>query len=167
MRGRALLIGTALVSSILGAIVAYLVLTVPNDIEAGALMRQAKKEVETHHPDRARETLALIVQQYPRTDAAASATLALLQLNDADRARLAAELAAMKRDLASQKQDLGGVSQKVAEIAAKPPPAPPPPPAPVVRHPERSRGTRAGGGTRHKPHAQRRPHTQVPRLRSE
>jgi hypothetical protein len=130
VRGRALLIGTALVSSILGAIVAYLVLTVPNDIEAGALMRQAKKEVDTHHTDRARETLALIVQQYPRTDAAASATLALLQLNDADRARLAAELAAVKRDLASQKQDLGGVSQKVAEIAAKPPPAPPPPPAP-------------------------------------
>ena len=109
MRGRALLIGTAIISSILGAIAVYLVLTVPNDLESGALMKQAKKE------------LSRIVQQYPRTDAAAAATVALIKLADADRARLANEVAALKNDLAAQKQALGTVSQKFDQAAAASP----------------------------------------------
>lgn len=128
MRARALLIGTALVSSILGAIVAYLVLTVPNDLEAGALMRQAKKDIDARHNDEARDKLAKIVQQYPRTDAAASATVALIKLAESDRARLAAELAAVRADVDAQKKAIAGVSQKVAEVKAAPSPAPPPPP---------------------------------------
>jgi membrane-bound ClpP family serine protease len=130
VRARALLIGTAIVSSILGAIVAYLVLTVPNDLEAGALMKQAKKDIDARQNDRARETLSRIVQQYPRTDAAAAATVALITLADADRERLAKELAAMKKDVAAQKQALGTVSDKVVAIATAPPP-----PAPVVTKP--------------------------------
>ena len=120
MRARALLIGTALISSILGAVVAYLVLTVPNDLEAGALMKQAKKDIDAHQTDRAREKLSQIVQQYPRTDAAAAATVALVKLADADRARLAAELAAIRSDVAAQKQE-------IATIKSTPPPAPPAP----------------------------------------
>ena len=130
MRGRALLIGTAIVSSILGALVAWLVLTVPNDLEAGALMRQAKKDIDARQNDRAREALSRIVQQYPRTDAAAAATVALIKLADADRVRLANELAAMKNDVAAQKQELGAVSQKVGAISTAPPPAAVAPPAP-------------------------------------
>lgn len=122
MRGRALLIGTAIVSSILGAIAVYLVLTVPNDLEAGALMKQAKKDIDAHQNDRARTTLSRIVQQYPRTDAAAAATVALIKLADADRAKLANDLAAMKNDLAAQKSELGNVSQKFDQAAAASPP---------------------------------------------
>lgn len=144
MRARALLIGTAIISSILGAIVAYLVLTVPNDLEAGALMKQAKKDIDAHQSDRARETLSRIVQQYPRTDAAAAATVALITLADADRERLAKELAAMKRDMAAQKQALGTVSDKVVAIATAPPPAPvvakpAPKSAPAKKAPARSK----------------------------
>lgn len=144
MRARALLIGTAIISSILGAIVAYLVLTVPNDLEAGALMKQAKKDIDAHQSDRARETLSRIVQQYPRTDAAAAATVALITLADADRERMAKELAAMKRDMAAQKQALGNVSDKVVAIATAPPPAPvvakpAPKPAPAKKAPARSK----------------------------
>lgn len=133
MRGRALLIGTAIVSSILGAVVVWLVLTVPNDLEAGALMRQAKKDIDAHRTDRAKENLSRIVQQYPRTDAAAAATVALIKIVDADRVRMANELAGLKNDVASQKRDFDAVSQKVGEIAKAPPPAPPaaaPAPAP-------------------------------------
>ena len=82
MRARALLIVTAIVSSILGATVVWLVLTVPNDLEAGALMQQAKKDIDARQNDRAREKLTKIVQQYPRTDAAAAATVALVRLAD-------------------------------------------------------------------------------------
>ena len=124
MRGRALLIGTALVSSILGAIVAYLVLTVPNDIEAGALMRQAKKDVDAHRADRARETLALIVQQYPRTDAAAAATVALSSLADNERKKLAADLANQRNESAAQQKQIASLQQRIEEIAARPVPQP-------------------------------------------
>ena len=122
MRGRALLIGTAIISSILGAIAVYLVLTVPNDLESGALMKQAKKDLDARQNDRARATLSRIVQQYPRTDAAAAATVALIKLADADRAKLADEVAALKNDLATQKQALGTVSQKFDQAAAAAPP---------------------------------------------
>lgn len=134
MRGRALLIGTAIISSILGAIVVYLVLTVPNDLESGALMKQAKKAMDARQNDRARETLSRIVQQYPRTDAAAAATVALIKLADADRMKLANEVAALKNDLAAQKQALGTVSQKLDQAsAASPPPSVEQKPAPAKK----------------------------------
>ena len=75
MKVRTLLVGTAIASSILGAVVAYLVLTVPNDLQADALLKAARKEIRAGENDRARRSLSLIVQEYPRTDAAAAATL--------------------------------------------------------------------------------------------
>ena len=147
MRGRALLIGTAIISSILGAIAVYLVLTVPNDLESGTLMKQAKKDLDARQNDRARATLSRIVQQYPRTDAAAAATVALIKLADADRAKLANEVAALKNDLAAQKQALGTVSQKFDQAAAATPPPtvevkPPPKKKATVHHTRRRRHRR-------------------------
>jgi len=147
VRGRALLIGTAIISSILGAIAVYLVLTVPNDLESGTLMKQAKKDLDARQNDRARATLSRIVQQYPRTDAAAAATVALIKLADADRAKLANEVAALKNDLAAQKQALGTVSQKFDQAAAATPPPtvevkPPPKKKATVHHTRRRRHRR-------------------------
>jgi hypothetical protein len=130
VRARALLIVTAIVSSLLGAVVVYLVLTVPNDVAAAQLMKQAKADIDAGRNDKARESLSKIVQQYPRTDAAAAATVALVKLADADRAKLAVQLAALQHDIAGQKQQLGDVSTKVGQLAAAPPPAPEPKPAP-------------------------------------
>ena len=75
MRARSLLIITAIVSSLLGAVVAWLVLTVPNDLQAGAMLRAARKDVAAGHNDKARQELSRIIQQYPRTDAAAAASV--------------------------------------------------------------------------------------------
>jgi len=99
MRARGLLIVTAIVSAILGAVVAYLVLTVPNDIQAAALMRRAKGQIEAGKTDQARTSLARIIQQYPRTDAAAAATLALIRLDADDGARTEHELATLRESL--------------------------------------------------------------------
>ncbi|HEY2323179.1 MAG TPA: tetratricopeptide repeat protein, partial [Thermoanaerobaculia bacterium] len=99
MRARGLLIVTAIVSAILGAVVAYLVLTVPNDIQAAALMKRAKSQMESGKTDQARTSLARIVQQYPRTDAAAAATVALIRLDDDDGAKTQHELASMRESL--------------------------------------------------------------------
>jgi hypothetical protein len=124
MRVRTVIIVTALVSSILGAVVAYLVLTVPNDLQAGALMRAARKQMEAGDNEHARQSLSKIVQQYPRTDAAAAATVALASLGDSERKKLAADLAGQRSEFAAQQNQIAALQQRIDEIAARPVPQP-------------------------------------------
>jgi len=137
MRLRAMVILTAVVSSILGAIVVYLVLTVPNDLQAGAMLRDAKKSLAAHDNDKARATLSKIVQQYPRTDAAAAATVALVALSNEERQQLASEVTSLKRVAEAQQKALTALGAKVDAAAVVPAPAPPPvvvqAPAPVKK----------------------------------
>jgi outer membrane biosynthesis protein TonB len=128
VRFKSLLIGTALVSALLGAVVAYLVLTVPNDVQAGALLRQAQADIKQGNGERARQALGQVVQQYPRTDAAAAAAVALSALEVRDREKLAHELETVRRTVNAQTLRIDALTQKVNT----PPPAPPPAPAPVV-----------------------------------
>ena len=127
---RFLLIFTAIVSAILGAVVAYLVLTVPNDIQAAALMKRAKEQIAAGKTDQARTSLARIVQQYPRTDAAASATLALIRLDDDDSAKTQHDLATVRESLSMTIARLAAAENEINVIKSTPPPAPPPAPAP-------------------------------------
>jgi outer membrane biosynthesis protein TonB len=120
VRVKTLLVATALISMIIGAVVVYLVLTVPNDIQAGALLRSARQDIAAGRIDRARDGLARIVQQYPRTDAAAAATVALATLEAHER----------QAALEAQKTQIADLQKKVAALAAAPPPAPVVAPAP-------------------------------------
>jgi len=124
MRVRTVLIATALFSSILGAVVAYLVLTVPNDVQAAALMKTARKQIAAGDNDRARESLSRIVQQYPRTDAAAAATVALVSIAENERQKLAADIAALRSESAAQQTQIVALGQRIDEIAARPVPQP-------------------------------------------
>ena len=124
MRVRTVIIVTALLSSILGAVVAYLVLTVPNDLQAGALMRTARKQMEAGDNEAARQSLSKIVQQYPRTDAAASATVALMSLEDNERKKLAVDLASQRSASTAQQKQIVALQQRIDEIAARPVPQP-------------------------------------------
>jgi len=151
MRVRGLLIGTSIVSAILGAVVAYLVLTVPNDIQAGALMKRARDQIAEGKSDQARSSLAKIIQQYPRTDAAASATLALIRLDDDDTARLQREIATMRQSLSMTVARTAAVENEINIIKSTPPPAPvvqlvpapaPPKKAPTKAPPKKTRRRR-------------------------
>lgn len=124
MRVRTVLVVTALLSSVLGAVVAYLVLTVPNDVQAAALMKTARKQIAAGDNDRARESLSRIVQQYPRTDAAAAATVALATIADNERHQLAADISVLRNQAAAQQKQLAGLAQRIDEIAARPIPQP-------------------------------------------
>ena len=124
MKVRSLLIGTALLSMVVGAIVTWLVLTVPNDLRASALLRDARKEITAGHNDKARTSLSKIVQQYPRTDAAAAATVALVTLGDSERTQLERDIAALQKENVAQKQQISVLTLKVDEIASAPKPAP-------------------------------------------
>src|SRR5260370_2921133 len=136
MRFRSLLVITAIVSSILGATVVWLVLTVPNDSAAEALLKAARQSIEAHDNAGARATLTKIVQQYPRTDAAAAATVALVALGDQERQKLAADIVTMRKETQTQ---LASIQKKLDELSkpAPPPPTPPPvvAPAPLKKAP--------------------------------
>ena len=124
MKFRALLTLTAMVSSILGAIVVYLILTVPNDLKADSLLRQARKDIGDGKSARAEESLLQIVQQYPRTNAAAAATVALVKLADQERTKLQRDLASIRLDAQRQARMLSDLQSRVTTIQSTPPPKP-------------------------------------------
>jgi hypothetical protein len=121
MRVRSLLIGTALFSAILGAVVAYLVLTVPNDLQAAALMKQARNDITAGRNETARASLSKIVQQYPRTDAAAAATVALVKLADDDRLKLQRELDAIRSEQSRQIAVVKQMQTTIDDVKNAPP----------------------------------------------
>jgi hypothetical protein len=148
MRVRTTLILTAIMSMIVGAIVIYLVLSVPNDLRADALLKQARQDLGAGKTEDARTSLRRIVQQYPRTDAAAAATVALVTIADTEHQKLRRELTTVKT---SHDRAIADLQKSVTEIKNTPPPkpqiivqqAPAPKPAPkkapVKRTPSRRR----------------------------
>ena len=144
MRIRPLLWLTAIVSSILGATVVYLVLSVPNDLRADALLKQARKDMTDGNTPKARESLSKIVQQYPRTDAAAAATVALVSLGQKDRDELALAVKALRQQNEQQSTLISVLQQSVGEIKNAPPKvvtvtAPAPKAAPAKKPPPKKK----------------------------
>jgi hypothetical protein len=124
VRARGLLILTAIVSSFLGAVVAWLVLTVPNDLQAGAMMKSARKDVAAGDYDKARQELSRIIQQYPRTDAAAAATVALATIADSERRALGTLVDTLRKTSETQQKQIADLTARVNTLAAAPAPQP-------------------------------------------
>ena len=152
MRARTLLTITAIVSSMLGAVVAYLVLTIPNDLRAGAVLRDAQKQMSAGENDAARRSLIHVVQQYPRTDAAASAIVGLSMLSDRERQQMAARIEMLERARAETQRQVAAVNEQLRSQAGAtatapavvpvtpvvaPVVGPPVPPAPAKKAPQR------------------------------
>ena len=121
MRVRAVLWLTAIVSSILGGVAVYLVLSVPNDLKADAMLKTSRDHLAKGDTNAARESLAAIVQRYPRTDAAAAATVALSRIADQDRAKIETELGRLKAENAQQTRRLNDLSASVDVVKNAPP----------------------------------------------
>jgi predicted negative regulator of RcsB-dependent stress response len=121
VRTRGLLIITAIVSSLLGAVVAWLVLTVPNDLQAGAMMKAARKDVAAGQNDKARQELSRIIQQYPRTDAAAAATVALATIAYSERHALAASIENLRKTAAGQQKQISELTVRIETLPASAP----------------------------------------------
>jgi hypothetical protein len=139
MKIRFLFYLTAFVSAVLGAVVVYLVLSVPNDLRADAMLKDARKDITDGNNDRARESLSKIVQQYPRTDAAAAATVALVSLVNKERNDLSRSVALLHKQNEQQSKLIRDLQQNVTAIRNAPPkvvtvqaPAPKPAPARVT-----------------------------------
>jgi len=147
MKVRTLLWLTGIVSSILGAVIVYLVLSVPNDLRADAMLKEARKDITAGKTDDARNELTRIVQQYPRTDAAAAATVALVSLANKEHEDLARSVSALRKQNDEQAKLITDLQKNVTEIRNAPPKvvtvtAPPPAPAkkkPAPKKPVRRR----------------------------
>lgn len=121
MSVRPLLVLTGIVSSILGAIVVYLILSVPNDLRADSLLKDARKDIEAQKHDEARQKLSSIVQQYPRTDAAAAATVALVTLAETDRQKLERDMATLRTQNVQQSKLIADLQKGLTEVRNAPP----------------------------------------------
>ena len=131
MKIRLALYLTAFVSAMLGATVVYLILSVPNDLRADAMLKTARKQMTAGNNDEARESLSRIVQQYPRTDAAAAATVALSSLGKKERDDLARAVALLHKQNEQQFRQIADLQKSVTAVRT----APPPPSAPTVTAP--------------------------------
>jgi len=138
MKFRGLLWLTAIVSSILGAVAVYLVLSVPNDLRADAMLKDARKQITDGDHDKGRASLSKIVQQYPRTDAAAAATVALVSLGHKERKDLEHAVTVLRQQNDQQAQLIADLQKSVTELRNAPPKvvtviAPAPAPKPVAK----------------------------------
>jgi hypothetical protein len=138
MKVRSLLTFTGIVSSLLGALVVYLMMSVPNDLRADSLLKDARAQLKDGKDAEARQSLSKIVQQYPRTDAAAAATAALVHLGDQDRDDLARDVAQLRKQHEQQAKLIADLQTSVNTIRTAPPPAPvtvtaPPAPKPAAK----------------------------------
>ena len=121
MKIRWLLILTGIVSAILGALVVYLILSVPNDLRADSLLKEARKSITDGNNAQARTSLLRIVQQYPRTDAAAAATAALVALEKKERDELARAVAQIRTQHAQQTKRLNDLQKSLTTLQTAPP----------------------------------------------
>lgn len=134
MKIRPLLYVTSFISAVLGAIVVYLALSVPNDLRADSLLKGARQDINDGNNERARDSLKRIVQQYPRTDAAAAATVALVSLAQRDRDDLVRAVKLLRTQNEQQSRMIAELQRNVTTIGSRPAqvvtvqtPAPPPP----------------------------------------
>jgi len=100
-------------------------MTVPNDIQSDALLKSARMNLERGDREKARAALIHIVQQYPRTDAAAAATTALIELAAQEQKALRDQIAAIEKEHNEERETINRISTQLTELS-KPAPAPPP-----------------------------------------
>lgn len=72
----------------IGAGAAWVMMTVPRDVEAQSLLRDARTLLQQGHEPEAREKLLDILERYPRTDAGAAAAFALFRIEERQRTAL-------------------------------------------------------------------------------
>jgi hypothetical protein len=92
----------ALGALLIGASAAWVAISVPRDVRAEALLKDARAKLQTGDREGARKSFQEIVKSYPRTDAAAAASYALFRLGEQEAAELRARLDALDRTRSAQ-----------------------------------------------------------------
>src|SRR5687767_10091822 len=124
MARRGSLLLTAFLFLILGVAAGYLFLSIPRDVRAEALLKQARQALQEKKSDEARQTFERVVKEYPRTDAAGAATYALFRILDQERQELERKLTALEKQRQTDAKKIADVERVTTELAKRPVPAP-------------------------------------------
>lgn len=126
---RAALLSIILLALATGALVAWVALSVPRDVSAQGVLREARDALRAGEVETARTKLQQVIKDYPRTDAAAAASYALFRLDDQDRAELRSRIELLEREraeqgarLAAERNEREADRQRVEELEKKIPP---------------------------------------------
>ncbi|MEO8215860.1 MAG: hypothetical protein ABI718_02145 [Acidobacteriota bacterium] len=131
MRSRPLLILAALLLLLAGGVFTWLLLSIPNDLHADALLKEARENIKSGHREEAREKLLAVVQQFPRTDAGATALAILFRMVDEDRDGIRSQIDEINGDRKRTAATLKKMSQPVITTIAAPAATPSPEAAPT------------------------------------
>jgi hypothetical protein len=99
----------------IGASAAWVALSVPRDVRAEALLKDARAKLQAGDRAAARKSFQEITKTYPRTDAAAAASYALFRLGEQENAELRAKLEALDQSRAAQESMTAEERQAQAE----------------------------------------------------
>jgi predicted AAA+ superfamily ATPase len=134
MRRRPWILAFIILASVgTGGVLAWFAMAIPRDIRAEAMLREARAHLEQEERSEAREKFEQVVKEYPRTDAAAAASVALFRFHVEERDRLEQQirlLSLQRRDDARRISDLELTVERLNAARAAPPAAAPAKPAP-------------------------------------
>lgn len=130
---RAVAILIAIVALLIGAGAAWVAISVPRDVRAETLLKDARTRLQKGDREGARKSLQEIAKSYPRTDAGAAASYALFRMSEQEAAELRAKLDALDRSRSTQEKmtaeerkaadrerpQLEADRKKIAELEAK------------------------------------------------
>lgn len=125
----------ALTSLVVGGVAVYFAMTVPNDVKAEALMREARAHLNKQNFKGARDAYEKVIRDYPRTDAASQSIAAVLRLDGEERRQLEAKVATLEQRVAKETARTTRLEQQLAAAvkAAQEKPAVVAPPAPAKK----------------------------------
>ncbi|HEY0593740.1 MAG TPA: hypothetical protein VGF40_18355 [Thermoanaerobaculia bacterium] len=115
---RSLAILIAITALLVGAAGAWVAVSVPRDVRAEALLKDARAKIQKGEREAARNSLQEIAKSYPRTDAAAAASYALFQMAEQDAAELRARLESLDQSRSAQEKRTAAVRK--AQEAERP-----------------------------------------------
>lgn len=112
------LVATGILLFLVGALAGYLAWSIPKDVKAESLLKDARQDLRKGNREDARKKFEQVITQYPRTDAGAAAMYALFRMVDQDRADLRAEIDRQLKQLeAARMQDQSRLKQQVDQMS--------------------------------------------------
>ncbi len=108
----------AITALIVGAAGAWVAASVPRDVRAEAMLKDARAKLQKGEREAARNSLQEIAKTYPRTDAAAAASFALFRMAEQDAAELRARLETLDQSRSAQEKLTA--AERKAQQAEKP-----------------------------------------------
>ena len=94
---RTTLVLASLLLLTIGAAAAWVALTVPRDVEAQSILRDARTLLRQGNQTEARAKFLEVLEEYPRTDAASAAAFALFRIEQRERAALEKRVAVIEQ----------------------------------------------------------------------